>query len=45
MNHFLQEKKVRFSSTIDRVFPFHESKAAFDLLLSGGHVGKIIIKI
>ncbi|KAH7110275.1 hypothetical protein EDB81DRAFT_736283 [Dactylonectria macrodidyma] len=44
MNHFLKEKKVRFSSTIDRVFPFHESKAAFDLLLSGGHVGKIIIK-
>ncbi|KAH7145372.1 hypothetical protein B0J13DRAFT_665642 [Dactylonectria estremocensis] len=45
MIQFLQEKKVGFSSTIDRIFPFHESKAAFDLLLSGGHLGKVVIKI
>jgi threonine dehydrogenase-like Zn-dependent dehydrogenase len=45
LNKFLEDKKVSLSPLIDRVFPFEESKAAFDYLYSGSHVGKVIIKI
>lgn len=45
LNKFLEENKVSLSPLIGRVFPFEESKAAFDYLYSGSHVGKVIIKI
>ncbi|KAL2203713.1 alcohol dehydrogenase [Sarocladium strictum] len=45
LNKFLEEKNVSLAPVIDRVFPFQESKAAFDHLLSGKHVGKVIIKM
>jgi threonine dehydrogenase-like Zn-dependent dehydrogenase len=44
MNRFLEERKVSFSPIIDRVFPFQESKAAFDYMYSGKHTGKVVIK-
>jgi NADPH:quinone reductase-like Zn-dependent oxidoreductase len=45
LNEFLEQKKVSLAPIIDRVFPFQESKAAFDYLLSGKHVGKVIIQM
>ncbi|UPK96200.1 hypothetical protein LCI18_007135 [Fusarium solani-melongenae] len=45
LNQFLEQNKVSLSPIIDRVFPFNESKAAFDYLDSGKHVGKIVIRI
>ncbi|KAF4973452.1 hypothetical protein FSARC_277 [Fusarium sarcochroum] len=45
LNQFLEDKKVHLNSIIDRVFAFDESKAAFDYLYSGKHVGKVVIKL
>ncbi|KAK3327065.1 chaperonin 10-like protein [Cercophora scortea] len=45
LNRFLEEKQVRLQPLVDRVFEFDESKAAFDYLYSGRHVGKIVIKV
>ncbi|KZL74892.1 alcohol dehydrogenase [Colletotrichum incanum] len=45
LNDFLQEKKVGLGPIIDRVFPFQDSKAAFEYLYSGKHVGKVVIKL
>ncbi|GKT51469.1 zinc-type alcohol dehydrogenase-like protein [Colletotrichum spaethianum] len=45
MNDFLQEKNVNLGPIIDRVFPFQDSKAAFEYLYSGKHVGKVVIKL
>ncbi|KAH7124670.1 hypothetical protein EDB81DRAFT_664570 [Dactylonectria macrodidyma] len=45
LNQFLEEKKVSLAPLIDRVFSFKESKAAFEYLYSGKHVGKVIIKV
>lgn len=45
LNEFLEEKKVNLGSVIDRVFSFQDSKAAFDYLYSGKHVGKVVIKL
>lgn len=45
LNRFLEEKKISLAPLIDRVFPFQESKAAFEYLYSGKHVGKVVIKV
>ncbi|KAH7386733.1 chaperonin 10-like protein [Phaeosphaeria sp. MPI-PUGE-AT-0046c] len=45
MNRFLEEKKVRFTPALDRVFKFGDSKEAFDYLRSGKHTGKVVIKL
>lgn len=45
LNQFLDDKKISLAPLIDRVFPFQDSKAAFDYLYSGSHVGKVIIKV
>jgi D-arabinose 1-dehydrogenase-like Zn-dependent alcohol dehydrogenase len=44
MNHFLEEKKIKLTPALDRVFPFSKSKEAFEYLQSGKHTGKIVIK-
>ncbi|KAI1772251.1 alcohol dehydrogenase [Hypoxylon cercidicola] len=43
MNKFLEEKKISLKPIIDRVFPFAESKEAFDYLYLGKHTGKVVI--
>jgi D-arabinose 1-dehydrogenase-like Zn-dependent alcohol dehydrogenase len=43
MNRYLDEKKVKLTPALDRVYKFSESKEAFDHLLSGKHTGKIVI--
>ncbi|KAJ0166209.1 Zinc-type alcohol dehydrogenase-like protein [Colletotrichum tanaceti] len=45
LNEFLEEKRVNLGSVIGRVFPFQESKEAFEYLYSGQHVGKVVIKL
>ncbi|KAH6980750.1 chaperonin 10-like protein [Ilyonectria sp. MPI-CAGE-AT-0026] len=45
LNRFLEQKKVSLTPIISRVFPFRESKAAFDYLSSGKHIGKVVIKM
>ncbi|KAI1809564.1 NAD(P)-binding protein [Poronia punctata] len=45
LNKFLTEKNVSLSRLVDKVFSFDKSPAAFDYLLSGSHVGKVIIKV
>ncbi|SCO92394.1 related to zinc-binding oxidoreductase [Fusarium oxysporum] len=45
MNDFLEEKRISLGPIIDSVFPFQESKAAFEYLYSGKHVGKVVIKM
>ncbi|KPM40132.1 hypothetical protein AK830_g6408 [Neonectria ditissima] len=45
LNQFLEQKNISFAKVKDRVFLFDQSKAAFDHLYSGKHVGKIIIKV
>lgn len=35
----------RIQPLIDRAFPFNEAPAAYQYLKSGGHVGKILIKV
>ena len=42
---FIEEKKVDLKPLVDRVFSFDDAKAAFDYLESGGHVGKVVIKM
>lgn len=43
MNAFLAEKQLR--PVIDRTFPFEEAAAAFRYLESGGHFGKVVIRV
>ncbi|KAL2669933.1 hypothetical protein Neosp_015099 [[Neocosmospora] mangrovei] len=45
LNKFLDEKKVRLDSIVDKTFAFEDSAAAFDYLYSGAHTGKVVIKI
>ena len=45
LNRFLDEKKVRLDSIVDKTFAFEDSAAAFDYLYSGSHIGKVVIKI
>ncbi|KAK3377646.1 alcohol dehydrogenase [Podospora didyma] len=45
VNKFIEEKKIRLEPLIDRVFAFDDSKAAFEYLYSGKHVGKVVIKL
>ncbi|KAI8667076.1 hypothetical protein LRP88_01168 [Fusarium phalaenopsidis] len=45
LNRFLDEKKVRLDSLVDKTFAFEDSAAAFDYLYSGSHIGKVVIKI
>jgi D-arabinose 1-dehydrogenase-like Zn-dependent alcohol dehydrogenase len=43
LNRFLEEKKVKLTTALNRVFKFRDSKEAFDYLYSGRHTGKIVI--
>lgn len=45
LNRFIEEKNIRLDTIVDRVFDFEDSKAAFDYLKSGKHVGKVVIKL
>jgi NADPH:quinone reductase-like Zn-dependent oxidoreductase len=45
MNRWLEEKKVKLTPALDRVFKFSESKDAFDYLWTGKHTGKIVITL
>jgi NADPH:quinone reductase-like Zn-dependent oxidoreductase len=36
---------TRLAPLIDRVFPFAETRAAYDYLASGSHVGKVVIRV
>jgi NADPH:quinone reductase-like Zn-dependent oxidoreductase len=43
MLHFYAEKEIR--PVVDRVFKFDEGKDAIKYLFSGGHFGKVVIKV
>lgn len=43
MNRYLDEKKFKLTTALDRKFKFSESKEAFNYLYSGKHTGKIVI--
>jgi threonine dehydrogenase-like Zn-dependent dehydrogenase len=45
VNEFLEEKKVRLDTLIDRVFSFDDAPAAFESIGSGKHVGKFVTKL
>ncbi|KAF1355750.1 NAD(P)-binding protein [Lizonia empirigonia] len=45
LNEFLAENDVHLGSLVDRTFSFEDSKAAFDYLLSGRQIGKVVIKL
>ncbi|KAJ4320708.1 hypothetical protein N0V94_003238 [Neodidymelliopsis sp. IMI 364377] len=45
LNRFLSDREVRLDTLIDRTFSLDDSKAAFDYLASGKHVGKVVIKL
>ncbi|KAJ3549422.1 hypothetical protein NM208_g527 [Fusarium decemcellulare] len=45
MNRFLEDKKIHLTPIIDRVFPFEETKVAFEYLYAGKHTGKVVIKM
>ncbi|KAF2684727.1 NAD(P)-binding protein [Lentithecium fluviatile CBS 122367] len=44
LNAFLDQKKVKLNSLIDKTFSIQNAPAAFDYLWSGKHVGKVVIK-
>ncbi|OAL06325.1 NAD(P)-binding protein [Phaeosphaeriaceae sp. SRC1lsM3a] len=43
MLKFYEEKQIR--PVVDRVFKFEEAKDALEYLFSGGHFGKVIVKV
>lgn len=43
MLRFYEEKEIK--PVVDRVFAFEESKEALKYLFSGGHFGKVVIKV
>ncbi|KAJ4295273.1 hypothetical protein N0V90_007284 [Kalmusia sp. IMI 367209] len=43
MLRFYKEKEIR--PVVDRMFGFEQSKEAFEYLYSGGHFGKVVIKV
>lgn len=43
MNEFIELKQIR--PVVDRVFPFKDAQAAFDLMESGAFFGKIVIRL
>jgi len=43
MNEFFVSHRIK--PIIDRRFPFDESEAAYEYLASGGHFGKVVIKL
>lgn len=43
MLKFYEENKIK--PVIDRVFEFNQSKEAFKYLFSGGHFGKVVIRV
>lgn len=43
MLRFYEQHKIK--PVVDRVFPFHEAKEAFQYLFSGGHFGKVVIRV
>lgn len=43
---FLEEKAVRLEPLLDdTIFPFEDSRAAFEYLYAAKHMGKVVIKI
>ncbi|KAL7907083.1 GroES-like protein [Trichoderma velutinum] len=44
-NAHLEKRKINLQPLVDRVFALDEGKEAFDYLLAGRHVGKIIVKV
>jgi NADPH:quinone reductase-like Zn-dependent oxidoreductase len=36
---------TRLEPIIDRVFPFAETRAAYEYLASGAHFGKVVIRV
>jgi NADPH:quinone reductase-like Zn-dependent oxidoreductase len=45
LNKFLEDKKIRLDSLVDRVFSFDEAEAAFEYLATGKHVGKVVVRL
>lgn len=43
MNRAIDQHKLR--PVVDRIFPFAESRAAYDYLRSGAHFGKVVIRV
>jgi len=43
MLQFYQEKQIR--PVVDRVFKFEEGREALEYLFSGGHFGKVVVKV
>ncbi len=43
MNAFIAEHRIK--PVVDRVFPFDETRAAYDHLASGHHFGKVVIRL
>jgi NADPH:quinone reductase-like Zn-dependent oxidoreductase len=43
MLKFYEEKQIR--PVVDRVFKFEEAKEALEYLFSGGHFGKVVVKV
>jgi NADPH:quinone reductase-like Zn-dependent oxidoreductase len=43
MLRFYEEKQIR--PVVDRVFKFEEGKEALEYLFSGGHFGKVVVKV
>jgi threonine dehydrogenase-like Zn-dependent dehydrogenase len=42
---FLEAKKVKVESIIDKVFTFQEAPEAYKYLATGKHIGKVVIKV
>ncbi|KAK0757127.1 hypothetical protein N5P37_010656 [Trichoderma harzianum] len=45
LNSHLEKRKISLAPLLDRVFTLDETKEAFDHMIAGRHVGKIIIKV
>ena len=43
--NFLEEKNMRLTALIDRVFPFEHASGAFEYFGSGSHVGKVVVRL
>ncbi|PNP55958.1 hypothetical protein THARTR1_03895 [Trichoderma harzianum] len=45
LNAYLEKRKISLAPLLDRVFALDEAKEAFDHMIAGRHVGKIVIKV
>ncbi|KAG5635197.1 hypothetical protein H0H81_012073 [Sphagnurus paluster] len=45
MNRLISANPEKTRPVIDKVFPFEEAKQAYAYLLSGAHVGKVVIQV